>query len=193
MIDFFSSWAKQIIIAVLIAVIFEMILINKSKNTKYIKTVIGIYIVYTIIAPFLNLLGKNNIDFTKIDYESYFKTNEISSEIKTNIETLDIKEKYKENLENDFKQKIKEKGFEINDIAFEIVLDENDEEYGKIKSVELSLSRVVEDEKDNINVDKIKIGKNQKKSEKLSNAETDNLKKFINNEYGIEYDEILIK
>lgn len=193
MIDFFSSWAKQIIIAVLIAVIFEMVLINKSKNTKYIKTVIGIYIVYTIIAPFLNLLGKNNIDFTKIDYESYFKTNEISSEIKTNIETLDIKEKYKENLEKDFKQKIKEKGYEINDITFELVLDENDEEYGEIKSVELSLSRIVEDEKDNINVDKIKIGKNQKKSEKFSNDETDTLKKFINNEYGIEYNEILIK
>lgn len=50
MINNISSWAEQIIIAVIIATILEMIL-PKGNSKKYIKTVIGIYILYVIISP----------------------------------------------------------------------------------------------------------------------------------------------
>ena len=40
MINFLSSWAEQVILAVIIATILELILPN-SKNKKYVQMVIG--------------------------------------------------------------------------------------------------------------------------------------------------------
>ena len=53
MINFISSWAEQIILAVVIATIIELILPN-NKNKKYIQMVIGVYILFNIISPIVN-------------------------------------------------------------------------------------------------------------------------------------------
>ena len=50
MINFLSSWAEQIVLAVIIATIIELILPN-NKNKKYIQMVIGIYVLFNIISP----------------------------------------------------------------------------------------------------------------------------------------------
>ena len=55
MINGISSWAEQVIIAVIIGTIIEMIL-PKGNTEKYIKTVIGIYILYTIISPVIVIM-----------------------------------------------------------------------------------------------------------------------------------------
>ena len=52
MMNFLSSWAEQIVLAVIIATIIELILPN-SKNKKYIQMVIGIYIMFNIISPII--------------------------------------------------------------------------------------------------------------------------------------------
>ncbi len=57
MINNISSWAEQLIIAVIIATILEIIL-PKGNSKKYIKTIIGIYILYTIISPVLNFISR---------------------------------------------------------------------------------------------------------------------------------------
>lgn len=57
MINSISSWAEQIVIAVIIVVIIEMIL-PKGNSKKYIKTVIGIYILYTIISPVISVFAR---------------------------------------------------------------------------------------------------------------------------------------
>ena len=57
MISSISSWAEQIIITVIIATILEMIL-PKGNSKKYIKTVIGIYILYTIISPIITYISR---------------------------------------------------------------------------------------------------------------------------------------
>lgn len=57
MINSLSSWAEQIIIAVIIATIIEMF-VPKGNSKKYIKTVIGIYILYTIISPVISLFAR---------------------------------------------------------------------------------------------------------------------------------------
>ena len=66
MINSISSWAEQIIIAVIIGVLIEMIL-PKSNSKKYIKTIIGVYILYTIISPIIKIAGGE----FKIDYSDY--------------------------------------------------------------------------------------------------------------------------
>ena len=48
MIQFLSSWAEQIVLAVIIATIIELIL-PQNRNKKYIQMVIGIYILFNIL------------------------------------------------------------------------------------------------------------------------------------------------
>lgn len=57
MINNISSWAEQVIIAMIIATIIEMIL-PKGNSKKYIKMIIGIYILYTIISPVITLITR---------------------------------------------------------------------------------------------------------------------------------------
>ena len=52
MIQFLSSWAEQIVLAVIIATIIELIL-PQNRNKKYIQMVIGIYILFNIISPII--------------------------------------------------------------------------------------------------------------------------------------------
>ena len=52
MISFMSSWAEQIVLAVIVATIIEMIL-PQNKNRKYIQMVIGIYVLFNIISPII--------------------------------------------------------------------------------------------------------------------------------------------
>ena len=52
MIQFLSSWAEQIVLAVIIATIIELIL-PQNKNKKYIQMVIGIYVLFNIISPII--------------------------------------------------------------------------------------------------------------------------------------------
>ena len=53
MIEWIKNWTEGIIIAVIISIIIEM-LVPEGKNKKYVKVVSGIYILYTIINPFLD-------------------------------------------------------------------------------------------------------------------------------------------
>ena len=46
--EWISHWAETIIVAVIIGTIIEMIL-PSGNSKKYIKTVIGVYILFTII------------------------------------------------------------------------------------------------------------------------------------------------
>ena len=61
MIEFFKVWCEGIIVAVVISIIIESIL-PEGNNKKYIKVIISIYIVFTILNPILRKLD-TNIDF----------------------------------------------------------------------------------------------------------------------------------
>ena len=109
MIEHISNWAEQIIVAVIIATIIEMILPN-GNNKKYVKAVIGVYILFTIISP----IFKNgmNLDFEKSDYEKYFKPDETymaMSESLVSHNNQSVEDIYKMNLKEDMKQKLQEK------------------------------------------------------------------------------------
>lgn len=74
--EFITSWVQGIIIAVIIGSIIEMLIPN-GNSKKYIKVVIGIYVLFTILSP---ILGKiTNIDFNNIDYDKYFGDLETST------------------------------------------------------------------------------------------------------------------
>ena len=52
MMDSFLNWTKAIVMAVIIVSILEMLLPN-NKTKKYVKMVMGIFILYNIISPFI--------------------------------------------------------------------------------------------------------------------------------------------
>ena len=113
---FISTWAQGIIVSVILATIIEMILPN-SSNSKYIKVVIGIFVLFTIISPIINKFSNNS---NKIDFDSYIKTptsETVSTSVNLNNEDA-IKKMYEENLKVDIKTKISQKGYTVGNINF---------------------------------------------------------------------------
>ena len=63
--DFLNTWIQGIIISVIIATIIEMIL-PSGNSKKYIKVVLGVYVVFNIVAPVVNKLSNNNFKLSSI-------------------------------------------------------------------------------------------------------------------------------
>lgn len=206
MIENISVWAEQIIIAVVIATLIEMIL-PEGNNRKYIKAVIGVYILFTIISPILKNNG--NFNFNNIDYESYFKENETyktMSESLTSNNDNSVEEIYINNLKQDMKQKLKEKGFLVESSTVKIELQEGDN-YGRILEINLALSKLKEEDtkeqSSNIivnDISKISIGNTVKnettssnsKENKLSSSEIKEVKDYLSSVYEVSNKNIYI-
>ena len=139
MVDFLSSWAQGIIIAVIIATLIELILPN-GNSKKYVKVVIGLYILFTIIFPVINKFQKDKIDIKEIlntgKYEKELEKSDgkISKRLEDN-NTKTIKDMYKSNLTLDIKSKLEEKGYEVDDINITL---KDDEKY-TIENIALKL------------------------------------------------------
>ncbi len=198
--DKISSWASQIIVAVIIGTIIEMIL-PKGNNKKYIKMVIGVYILFTILSPVItNAFGKN-LKLNMQEYEEYFKN---STEYKTLSDgfskstDISIENTYNSALKKDIKEKLNKKGYNTGQINLEIEL-ELEERYGCINKMDVSIvKQKIEDEKEenknSISINKVEIGKQEKKQEKqiLSQDEIIELVQFLSQEYGVHPDNITI-
>ena len=72
MIAKITLWAQGIIVALIVGTILEMIL-PSGNNKKYIKMMIGLYVLYTIISPVVKLSNINidsyeNVVASKVGY-----------------------------------------------------------------------------------------------------------------------------
>ena len=68
MIEFKSSWVKGLGLAIVIVSILEMLLPN-NKTKKYIRMVMGIYVLFTIISPFVS--NQKIFDSSNLNLEDY--------------------------------------------------------------------------------------------------------------------------
>lgn len=125
MISFLNVWAEQIIVAVIIATIIELILPN-NKNKKYIQMVIGIYILFNIISPVI----KNKESIKIEDYK--IEDNTVSSRDVLDQTSMDkrLEKIYLEELEKNVKSKFEEKGFLVSKCTIDAVLDTNKKNAG---------------------------------------------------------------
>lgn len=132
MIEFLSSWAKGLGLAIVVVSILEMILPN-NKTKKYIRMVMGVYILFTIISPFIK--NKQTIDVSNFEIEKY--NNYLSTSEKTTQTSMDkrIEELYIDKLEKDISKKVKEQGYDILNCEVEAKLNDSEEnsEISKIK------------------------------------------------------------
>lgn len=189
MIEFLSSWAQGIIVAVIIATLIEMILPNSSSK-KYVKVVIGMYILFTIVSPIIKKVGGKDIDLNTIDIEKYEQQisksdNTISRKFEDN-NTRSIKDIYVSNLKADISAKLKEKGYEIDTSDIQIKDDEN----YTIEKITLKLIKMEQKQGKNneIVINTVEIGNtiSQKDSKTLSDDDKQEVKDYISETYDID-------
>ena len=63
-----KSWCEGIIVAIIISIIIEM-LVPDGNNKKYVKVVIGIYIIFVTLNPIFQLLNYQ-FDFSSLKFET---------------------------------------------------------------------------------------------------------------------------
>lgn len=105
MIEFLVSWAEQLIVALIIIVVVEMILPSQSSYKKYIKIILGIFILYVVITPLIN--NKiSSLEFKSVAAEN--TNNAIQYENTINYEKQ-IESAYKIKLKEELNQYLNEK------------------------------------------------------------------------------------
>lgn len=212
MIEWISSWAQQVIVAVIIATLLEMILPN-GNNKKYIKTVIGIYVLFVILSPIVSKVTNGETSLHEFNYEDYLESDEIYNTMSNNLSRevdTNIEQTYITSLKQDIKTKLRQKGFNVSNIDLEVNLEEGNE-YGVIKYITLSVTKKIEEDNNsenkdisinttnNINVNEIEnvnINKSKqetaKKADNITASEERQIKDFLKEEYGIEKENIEI-
>ena len=125
MINFLSSWVKNLSLALIVVAILEMLLPN-NKTKKYIKMVMGLYILFSIIAPFVNNSNVFNFDIEDM-YADYSKeTPSIADEVSQTSMDDRLNQLYKEQLESDITKKIEEKGYDVRKCKVDVHISESD-------------------------------------------------------------------
>ena len=194
MIEGLSNWTKSIGFSIIIVSILEMILPN-NKTKKYIKIVMGTYIIFCMISPFI----QNKINFDDINLEKQIET----STTEVNQESMDrrIEQLYIEELEKDISKKVQEKGYIVKECKVNATIARNVEDT-KINKIILKVEQgeATENQKEEIEdtlvseIQKIKEvnttiskenTKEDKKKTKLNETQKTELKKFLKEEYEV--------
>ena len=163
--NFLNTWLQGIIVCVIIVTIIELILPSGSTK-KYIKVVLGMFILFNIITPVINKITKNNFEISSIinmdEYSKKMKTYETSSQnqVSSNANEQTIKQIYISKLEKDIKNKLKEKNYTVSKIKIEI----NENEEYSIKQINLLVQK-----------DEEETEKKQENAIEIENIETINI------------------
>lgn len=201
MVNVINSWAKGIILAIIIATVIEIIL-PEGNNKKYIKTIVGVYIMFVMIYP---LMQKNKINIKSIIQDTSTKMEQYKTE-DLKLETNQfIEETYRNKIKEDMKVKIKNKGYKINYINLNIET-KNEELYGKVNNINIQLSKTNDKDKQEnikentiqkienveINISNKLIVNEESKCEEISLDEIKELKEYLSKEYGTAKEKIYI-
>lgn len=199
MVEWISGWAQGIIVAVIIATIIEMLL-PEGSSKKYIKVVVGIYILFTIVSPVITKITNKEFKLSDIiDLDEYIEAassdNTYNELEKSNNEN--IKEVYIASLKSDIEEKIANKGYNADSIEVEV---QDNDEY-TINSITISVSKLDEKEENNnieiVNEVEINVSTSTEKSkenekEELSKKEKEELKEYLSSVYELPGDNIII-
>lgn len=204
MIIWLKNWANQIIVAVIIATIFEMILPN-GKNKKYINMIIGLYVLFTIMQPIVNKVTGNEFKINNFDYNKYFSdSKEVHAKSYEDNNTYLIEKTYLSSIEKDIKSKIEQKGYLVLSCNISLCNNSNENEYKSIKNINMQIEKKEKengqiDNSINIlidnNINEIKINSNntlKKNKKNITESERDILMEYLAKEYSIDKNNISI-
>ena len=211
MIEFLSSWAKSLGLAIIVISILEMLLPN-NKTKKYVRMVFGLYIIFNIVSPFIK--NKDILYVSSYDMNEYVgnyttnQTNEEQNSVDSQIEEIYIRE-----LEKDITRKVEKLGYQVITCnVYATLSSQNEENY--IEQIVLTVEKNQQQENDQQGngtgqtetiedklveeIQKIKpvnttIGRINKTEEEqdeskqnINNSDIQKIKKFLKEEYGVE-------
>ena len=203
MIEFLSSWAKSIGLALIVISILEMLLPN-NKTKKYVRMIFGIYIIFNIISPFAS--NKSLLDVSSYDLSAYIDSYE-SNQTNKNQTSMNstIEEIYIEELEKDITEKVEELGYQvitcnvyatlssqneenyIEEIVLTVEAEENSQEQDE--TIENKLVEEIQKIKPvNTTVGSTSKSENEEDSNEqtITNSDIQKIKKFLTEEYGVD-------
>lgn len=199
MISWLNGWVQGIIVAVIIATIIEMLL-PQGAIKKYIKVVIGVYILFTIISPIISKFKGENYyenvisETSKYALEIENSNNKVAKEMEDSSSKT-IKDIFTQNLEEDIKNKLKAKEYRVTKLSIKVKGDEQHD----IEKINLSVSKLKKEntEKTNtikITINEVNIGNSitEVTSGEVSEQDKTELKKFLQETYGIKSESIII-
>ena len=197
-----STWSRGIVISVIITIVIEMILPDNNSK-KYIKIVLGIFVVYSIISPVFEYFLSNSVD-SLID-EGKASIEASSSNVKEADNHIDytddaVRNIYSESLKTELNKLLQSKGF----IAEKIKITISDDETYNINyvSVKIKEKKKVESQSkdkqaqsiiETVKQIVINIDDNNKKDESiLDENDISNIRKIIHDNFGVEEQRISI-
>lgn len=204
MINFLSAWVKNLALALIIVSILEMILPN-NKTKKYVKMIMGLYILFSIISPFIE--NSNKLNINNIDFNSYIEkvqtTSSTSEELDQTSMDNRLNQIYKEELQKDITQKVEEKGYKVEnckviahisdeDSGIEKITlkingktEENEKKKEKTSEIENKIvTEIQKIQKVDINISK-KEDEETEESTNINKTDIKIIKDFLINEYGV--------
>ena len=202
MVSFLSSWVKNLSLAIVIVSILEMLLPN-NKTKKYIKMIMGLYILFSIISPFIQ--NGNIFNLENFDFNTYLKETQVTSSEKVGQTSTDkrLNEIYIEQLGNDITQKLENKGYvvEMCDVdayvsqesdnsginRITLKINKNDEEKSTENNDNLEnklISEIQKIQKVDIKIDENQTSESEEKSN-ITKTDIENIKSFLISEYGV--------
>ena len=193
-------------------------ILPEGNSKKYIKVVIGIYVLFTIVSPVITKFFGKEIKVSEIlDLNEYIQEVEASSKMQESVEnenTGNITNIYVNGIKEDMKAKIEAKGYVVNNIELrignydtyeiaEVKLDivtnknsyqENDanktNEVEQVQQVEKVKVDILNNEIEEEKQEEQESNKNQEN--KLSITQKQEIKEYLSSTYGISMNNISI-
>lgn len=146
-------------------------ILPEGNSKKYIKVVIGIYVLFTIVSPIITKISGKEIQVSDIiDLDEYIEEAKTASKAQNQMEIqnedniLDI---YINGIKEDMKAKIEAKGYVVNNISINVANDGSYEIQNAILDVEKRASYSTENTKTKSTEQKVA---NTEKTENAENA-----------------------
>ena len=145
MITFMNTWAKNLGLAIVVISILEMLLPN-NKIKKYIRMVMGIYILFCILSPWIQDkdIIQNNIEDLATSVSTGNTFTNVSNEVNQTSMNERIQELYVEELEKDIRKKLKEQGYEISKCKVDANISDVEDET-RIKKISIKVAKKTEE------------------------------------------------
>ena len=140
MILFLKMWCENIIVGVVLTIIIEMI--SPNRFMKYIKVIIGIFIMYLVISPIVENISLFTLESVLEEIEVYSDKLLYDDGKFKSRNTNDMNNIFIDGMKISIKNKIKEIGYK--DCVVDIIFDENNL---NIKSVIVDINE--ENDKEN--------------------------------------------
>ena len=194
-------------------------ILPEGNSKKYIKVVIGIYVVFTIVTPVINKFTGKDIEVSDVlELDKYIEEAQESIEAQNIVQSdneSNIRSMYISGIEDDIRAKIEAKGYIVESVEIDVA---NDDSYS-INSISVEVQEKEESEEQNnmgnksllneteivekVEIEAVEIGENTNNnniteegkndnSNNLSSGDKKKLKEYLSSVYEVIEDNITI-